>query len=110
MSFILEIRRRGRHVAGAILGALLFAYFTFHAVQGDRGLLAWVQLKQQISHATADLDASAAERKIWEKRVALLGSNRLDPDMLDERARRVVGLGRKDEIVIFVPADGSISR
>lgn len=101
MSFILEIRRRGRHVAGAILGALLFAYFTFHAVQGDRGLLAWVQLKQQITHATADLNSSAAERGIWEKRIVLLGANRLDPDMLDERARLITGLGRKDEIIIY---------
>lgn len=101
MSFILEIRRRGRHVAGAILGALLFAYFTFHAVQGDRGLLAWVQLKQQIIHATADFDASAAGRGLWEKRIALLRTDRLDRDMLDERARMVTGLGRKDEIVIF---------
>ncbi|MBT3532388.1 MAG: septum formation initiator family protein [Rhodospirillaceae bacterium] len=101
MSFILEIRRRGRHVAGAILGALLFAYFTAHAVQGDRGLLAWVQLKQQISHATADLDATSTERDLWERRISLLHSDRLDPDMLDERVRVVTGLGRKDEIVIF---------
>lgn len=101
MSFIMEIRRRGRHVAGAILGALLFAYFTFHAIQGDRGLLAWVQLKQQITHAMTDLTASADERNKWEGRIALLRSDHLDPDMLDERVRVVTGLGKKDEIVIF---------
>ena len=101
MSFILEIRRRGRHVAGAILGALLFAYFTFHAVQGDRGLLAWVQLKQQITYATADRDATAAQRNLWERQIALLAGDALDPDMLDERARLITGLGRKDELVIF---------
>ena len=51
MSVILEIRRRGRHIAGAILGALLFLYFLMHAVQGDRGLLAWLQIRQQIASA-----------------------------------------------------------
>jgi cell division protein FtsB len=101
MSFILEIRRRGRHVAGAVLGALLFAYFTFHAIQGDRGLLAWVQLKQQITHAMTDFTASATEREVWEKRIALLRADNLDRDMLDERVRVVTGLGHKDEIVIF---------
>ena len=101
MSFMLEIRRRGRHVAGSILGALLFAYFMFHAVQGDRGLFAWVQMKQQIGYASADLAASQAKRLTWERRIALLRDDRLDRDMLDERVRRVTGLGGKNEIVIF---------
>ena len=101
MSVILEIRRRGRHVVGAILGALLFAYFIFHAVQGDRGFLAWVQLKQQIRHASAELMASEAVRQGWEKRIALLRSDQLDRDMLEERVRLVTGLGRPDELVIY---------
>ncbi len=101
MSFMLEIRRRGRHVAGSILGALLFAYFMFHAVQGDRGLFAWAQMKQQIGYASADLAASEAKRLTWERRIALLRDDRLDRDMLDERVRRVTGLGGRNEIVIF---------
>ena len=104
MSVILEIRRRGRHVAGAILGALLFAYFIFHAIQGDRGFLAWVQLKQQIRHASAELAASDAVREAWEKRIALLRSDHLDPDMLEERVRAVTGLGRPGEVIIYMPS------
>lgn len=104
MSVILEIRRRGRHVAGAILGALLFAYFIFHAIQGDRGFLAWVQLKQQIRHASAELAAAEAVRQAWEKRIALLRTDHLDPDLLDERVRLVTGFGRRDELVIYTSA------
>ncbi len=100
MSVVLEIRRRGRHVAGSILGALLFAYFILHAVQGDRGLLAWVQLRQQIAVAEASLGASAATRSAWENRTGLLAGEKIDPDMLDERARVVTGFARLDEIVI----------
>ena len=107
MSLILEIRRRGRHVVGAILGALLFAYFIFHAIQGDRGLLAWVQLKQQIRHASAELATSQATRDAWEKRIALLRTDRLDPDMLDERVRLVTGFGHPDELVIYTNASDS---
>jgi cell division protein FtsB len=100
MSVVLEIRRRGRHVAGSILGALLFAYFILHAIQGDRGLLAWVQLRQQITVAEFGLKISQANRNSWENRAALLAWGWIDPDMLDERARIVIGFGRPDEIVI----------
>ena len=38
----------------------------------------------------AELTGSRAERAGWERRVALLRSDRLDPDMLDERARALL--------------------
>ncbi|MBT6830071.1 MAG: septum formation initiator family protein [Rhodospirillaceae bacterium] len=100
MSVVLEIRRRGRHVAGSILGALLFAYFILHAIQGDRGLLAWVQLRQQIVVAESGLNVSEVNRNSWENRAALLAKGWVDPDMLDERVRIVTGFGHPDEIVI----------
>ena len=103
MSVINEIRRRGRNVAGSILGAMLFAYFAFHAVQGDRGVLAWMQLRQQIGQASAERDRAAAARGVWEARIALLKDEHIDADMLDERARLLIGLGRKDELVILHP-------
>lgn len=101
MSVVLEIRRRGRHVIGTILGALIFAYFMFHAVQGDRGFLAWIQVRQRIAEAEAQHAATSADRATWENRIALMRSSHLDADMLDERVRRVTGLGRPDELVIF---------
>lgn len=101
MSFVLEIRRRGRHVIGTIFGALIFAYFMFHAVQGERGLLAWIQVKQQIAEAETQRSATAAERSRWEHRIALLRSAHLDADMLDERVRLLTGLGRPDDLVIY---------
>ena len=35
-----------------------------------------------------ELDRVKAERTLWARRVALLKSNQIDPDMLDERAVR----------------------
>ena len=101
MSVILEIRRRGRDIAGPFLGALLFSYFVLHAVQGDRGLLAWAQLKQQIVNAETALVGAATERSVWEQRISLIKGSRVDPDMLDERVRRVMGFTHADELVIF---------
>ncbi|NKB21939.1 MAG: septum formation initiator family protein [Alphaproteobacteria bacterium] len=101
MSVVLEIRRRGRHIAGSILGALIFAYFVMHAVQGDRGLLAWLQIRQQIASADIDYSASKLQRAGWERRVVLLRSDAMNRDMLDERVRVVTGFLKNDEILVF---------
>ena len=101
MSLIVELRRRGRHVVGPTFGALVVGYFLFHAVQGDRGILAWAELKQEVAEAEQTLDWLTEARKKLDSRVSLLRSGSLDRDLLDERARIVSGLANPDEIVIF---------
>jgi cell division protein FtsB len=101
MAMIHELRKRAWQIVPPVLGACVSGYFVYHAVQGDRGLMAWLMLKQQIAEASATRDAVAEERAAWERRVALLRSGSLDPDMLDERARQVLNLGHPDEVVIL---------
>jgi len=101
MSVVLEIRRRGRQIAGPIFGLLLFSYFVLHAIQGDRGLLAWLQIRQQIVHAQAEQATAEVERANWQHRIELMRSEHLDADLLDERARLVTGFGRADELVVY---------
>jgi len=107
MSVVLEIRRRGRQIAGPIFGLLLFSYFVLHAIQGDRGLLAWLQIRQQIVLAQSKQAGAAGERADWEHRIALMRSEHLDADLLDERARLLTGLGREDELVVYVAPSGA---
>lgn len=101
MSLTLELRRRGRHILGPILGALAVAYFMFHALQGNRGLTTWMQLRQQVQIAQSMVAQTTAQRAEWEGRIKGLHSASLDPDLLDERARAMAGLAHADEIVIF---------
>ena len=42
-----------------------------------------------------------AERALWERRVALLRSDKIDPDMLDERARTLLGLADPRDLVML---------
>ncbi len=42
-----------------------------------------------------------AERSLWERRVALLRSDRIDPDMLDERARALLGLADPRDLTLL---------
>ncbi|MBU0723526.1 MAG: septum formation initiator family protein [Alphaproteobacteria bacterium] len=101
MDAMREIRRRGRHVVGPVFGALLLGYFVYHAVQGDRGILAWRQVDQQIALAEAALAEVSGVREQMERRVALLEPTHIDPDMLEERARIMLNLAHPDEIVIL---------
>ncbi len=70
-----------------VLAALLIGYFGVNAYTGDHGLRAREALDRQIADLTRQLDEATAERDMWERRVNLLKSERVDPDMLDERAR-----------------------
>jgi cell division protein FtsB len=101
MGALREVRRRLRHVIVPTLGAFVLGYFVVHTIEGDRGILAMMSIRQQIQHAEETYAGTHAERQRLESHVALLRANGLDPDMLDEQARRVLGLVGEKEIVIF---------
>jgi cell division protein FtsB len=96
-----DIKRRLAQVTWPMLGACLAGYFVYHAVQGDRGIVAWMQLNQQIRVAEAELAKTDAERQEMEQRVALLSNTSLDLDMLEERARVMLNFAHPDDLVIF---------
>jgi cell division protein FtsB len=70
-----------------IVAALFIGYFGVNAYTGKYGLNARQELDQEIIALTAELGRLKKERADGEQRVSLLRSDRLDPDMLDERAR-----------------------
>jgi len=87
-------RRRLRSVLTALslylCAALFIGYFGVNAFTGNHGLNARQALDLQIARLAAERDALRAERRQWERRVALLDGARLDPDMLEERARALL--------------------
>ena len=103
MGLLHDIRRQARQIVVPVLSIASLAYFAYHAVQGDRGLLAWMALNQQLKQSHALADALAAQRAELENRVARLSSSSLDPDLLDERVRAMLNLARPDEVVIMLP-------
>jgi cell division protein FtsB len=84
-----------------VVAAALIAYFGANAYSGNYGLKARVNLEQQVAALTAELGDAKAERERWERRVALLKSDRLDPDMLDERARALLGFADPRDVVML---------
>ncbi len=90
------------------LGAFLYfgaaivmgVYFTFAAVQGQFGLFNRVQVQAEITVLQEQRDTLAAELAAMENRTRRLSDEYLDIDLLDERARAVLGLVRSDDLVI----------
>ena len=101
-----HIRRWAKQVRLPLLLGFVLAYFAFHLVNGDRGITAWVQIRNDLAQAEARLAAVAAERARLEHRVKLLSPESLDPDMIDEQARRLLNYGHKDDRVIILDREG----
>ena len=80
---------------------LLFFYFAYHLAHGDRGYFAWKGLEKKLAAAEDNYDRKLAEREALENRVKLLRPDSLDLDMLDERARVVLGFVKPDEKVVI---------
>ncbi len=101
-----ELRRHGRQIVVSLFAVGVIGYFSYHAVEGERGLQSYFAVKYEISVARVELAALRAKQKTLERRVALLRPESLDLDMLEERARAVLNLGHPDEMVILLPRQG----
>lgn len=77
------------------------AYFAYHALEGERGFGAHNRLTLDVEETRRVLALVNLERERLERRVALLRPGALDLDMLDERARSVLGVAHPAEIVVY---------
>ena len=79
----------------------LAGYFGWSATQGERGLQSYVLRQAQLASVQAELHRVEKERDTLERRVAGLRGTRLDPDMLDERARATLGQTDPADVVVL---------
>ncbi len=86
----------------AYFGAAVFLglNFALAAMQGPNGIFRRVQIEAEIEKLTQDRDALRAEHARMANLTRRLSDDYLDLDLLDERARDVLGTLRGDEIVI----------
>ena len=86
-----------------IVAALFICYFLAHSFQGNRSVLAWMHLHKQVTLAEQTLAETRSMQDVYERRIALLRSEQLDADMLDERARIMAGLVHPDDFIVLDP-------
>jgi cell division protein FtsB len=99
------IRRRARRflIPLALYGvaAALVGYFVYHAHSGARGIEANRLFETQAAAIQAEYDTVVTERKEWERRIALLRSDQIDQDLLEERSRIMLGRVHRNDLVII---------
>jgi cell division protein FtsB len=81
------------------LAAAMVGYFGVNAYTGKYGLNARQELDQEIIALTSELVRLKLERAESEHRVSLLQSDRVDPDLLDERARYQLDFANPHDLV-----------
>src|SRR5256714_5607117 len=79
--------------------AALIGYFGVNAYTGKYGLNARQELDQEIVALTSELARLRRERAESEQRVSLLRADRVDPDLLDERARYQLDYANPQDLV-----------
>ncbi|MDX1975605.1 MAG: septum formation initiator family protein [Rickettsiales bacterium] len=91
-----------KRAIGPLFCVLVLFYLGFHAISGERGLLALFEENRRLTALKAELVDVTTKRQAFESKTKLLSNDSLDLDLLDEQARLVLGLVGKDEVVVFL--------
>ncbi|MBL6769686.1 MAG: septum formation initiator family protein [Alphaproteobacteria bacterium] len=87
-----------------LLGTLI-AFFGFHSLTGERGLLMRDNLDREIAAAQEHLQLLKKENTQLESRISLMRSHIVDKDILEEMARSELGLFADNDILILPNID-----
>jgi cell division protein FtsB len=84
------------------IAAALIGYFGVNAYTGNLGLRARQDIDARIAELTHERDQARGERQQWQHKVDLLKSDRIDPDLLEERARVLLNYVDPRDAVMLV--------
>ncbi|MFC0201708.1 FtsB family cell division protein [Paracoccus rhizosphaerae] len=83
-----------------VLTAALGLYFAYAAVQGPSGILRRIQIEAETVELRVARDALRDDVARMQNLTHRLSDEYLDLDLLDERAREVLGVVRADEVIL----------
>ncbi|MEE2524920.1 septum formation initiator family protein [Hyphobacterium sp. HN65] len=88
----------------SMLFAMMIAYFGYHALNGEQGVLNWLVVQNQINEMEVELAETRAEREGLEIRAARLRSDSLDLDYVEERATALLNIAHPRDFVVEIEA------
>ena len=83
-----------------LIGICLCFYFTYHMLQGERSYITLMSLNADIKILTKEQIEVQNEREILEQKVVMMRPGTINKDLLEERARAVLGFRYPGEISI----------
>ena len=93
-------RDKPKQILVPLLCIGLMSYFIYHAINGRHGLESRTQLQQRAEVLEVKLASLEAVRQGLERDVSLLQSDKLDPDMLTEQARRILTFAHPRDVIV----------
>lgn len=96
-----HLQKLSQKAIAPFLTLSIVGYFIYHAIQGDRGILAWMQLQDRLLSTQSHLKEIIQTRQALEERVQALRPESINRDFLDQQVRLQLGYIRPDEIVIL---------
>lgn len=88
----------------SMIFAMMIAYFGYHALNGEQGVLNWLVVQNQINEMEVELAEAQAEREGLEIRAARLRSDSLDLDYVEERATALLNIAHPRDFVVEIEA------
>jgi cell division protein FtsB len=85
------------------VSAALLGYFAWHGFEGPRGFSFRDRLTADVGGLGGELAAIRKQRESLEVKVSQLRPQSVDPDLLDEMARAMLGMTRPGELVVLRP-------
>jgi cell division protein FtsB len=103
MDILSDIWARVRQSFWPLLCVAAILYFAWHTVQGRHGLRAYMEYGSNLNALEAKAANTKATREQLENQRQLLQSRAVDPDYLDELARKKLNYMADTEKVIDLP-------
>jgi len=101
MNRVFEHRSWIRDNLIVLIGACLCVYFSYHEVQGNRSFLRLISLDYSIAALTQEQAQITAEHDALEAKVQAMRPGALSRDLLEERARAILGYAGRDEMTLL---------
>jgi cell division protein FtsB len=86
-----------------VVSGTIASYFVWTAVNGQRGLKTRLEYREKMAALSSELRDLQSQREGWERRIAMMQSNNIDRDLLDEEARAILGRVSTHDLVVFLP-------
>ena len=104
----MAVRTRARAILFPIVFYLVLGvasgYLVCGAWNGERGLKTKAEYRRRCGGLRRRLQRLQTEREGWGRRVALMRSEAVDRDLLDEEARAMLDRVGKNDLVVFTDA------
>lgn len=95
--------KNARGLTLGLMMAMVFLYFVFMTLQGDRGVMALLRAQSDLRVAETELSETQSQRQLLEAKVRRLRPSSIDPDLLDEQIRSQLNMVKPEEMIILTP-------